>query len=375
MLRDFDEGGFFELVWVAFPFARTSNRAQVSERVVAEDIGIDWLPLANTARRLRRLGAPLHVLRSIFLLCRGVRRDRIDVVRATDPCFAGLVGLITSRLTRRPFCVSIHADFDQRHRLGGASAATTVFGSRTLARSIEGFVLRRAALVMPIRESLRPYAMRRGVARDRIRVIPHGTDLRVFVAPTQCDVRARFGIAPATRIISFAGRVSRENYIDDVLELARRLSATRDDFVVIVAGGGVDEERIRAAVAAEPALTRTVRLVGFQPRDVVAALRQASAVSLCLMGGFSLIEACAAASPVISYAVEWHDELVRDGDTGFLVAEHDVDGLVVVAGRLLDDSRLGSTLGAAARALALARHDLETTTKIKRQCYLDLLAS
>ena len=158
--------------------------------------------------------------------------------------------------------------------------------------------------------------------------------------------------------------------------MARRLSALRDDdFVVVVAGGGVEDARIRATVAGDAALSNVVRLVGFQPRDVVAALRQSSAVSLCLMGGFSLIEACAAASPVVAYAVEWHDELVRNGTTGFLVPEHDVAALTTAVGQLLDDSRLGAALGLAARELALARHDLEMTTNIKRQCYLDLLAS
>jgi glycosyltransferase involved in cell wall biosynthesis len=375
MLRDFDEAGFFDRVWIAFPFARTSIHAQVSDRVFAQDIGTDWLPFATASRRLRRIAAPVHILRALVMLRRGVLRDDIDVIRATDPCFAGLMGWLTSRLTGRPLCVSIHADFDQRHRLGGASAATTVFGSRAVARWIERFVLRRAGMVMPIRESLRPYALRHGAPRDRIRVIPHGTDLKGFVTPATYDVRAQLGISSATKIISFVGRISRENYIDDVLELARRLSVFRQDFLIVVAGGGVEDERIRATVAGDSRLSKVIRLVGFQPREVVAALRQTSSASLCLMGGFSLIEACAAGSPVVSYAVEWHDELVRDGKTGFLVTEHDVASLTTVVGQLLDDPRLGATLGSAARELALSRHDLDATTNIKRQCYLDLLAS
>jgi len=116
-------------------------------------------------------------------------------------------------------------------------------------------------------------------------------------------------------------------------------------------------------------------MVGFRSREVVAAVRQASAVSLCLMGGFSLIEACAASSPVVSYDVEWHHELVHEGETGFLVPEHDVDRLKTAVERLLDDPVLGRTLGQAARVLALSRHDVAMTTAIKRQCYLDLLKS
>jgi glycosyltransferase involved in cell wall biosynthesis len=92
------------------------------------------------------------------------------------------------------------------------------------------------------------------------------------------------------------------------------------------------------------------------------------------MGGFSLIEACAAASPVIAYDVEWHSELIRDGETGFLVAEHDVDRLTFVVSRLLDDPDLGVTLGMRAQELAVSRHGLAPTTAAKRNCYLEVLA-
>ena len=65
------------------------------------------------------------------------------------------------------------------------------------------------------------------------------------------------------------------------------------------------------------------------------------------MGGFSLIESCAAGSPAIAYDVEWHGELVRDGETGFLLAEGDAAGLVAAVERLLDDEALAARLGAA----------------------------
>ena len=228
---------------------------------------------------------------------------------------------------------------------------------------------------MPIRDSLRPYALLLGACPGRLRVIPHGTNLQDFVNPAALDVAAHFNIAPGTKIVSFAGRVVRENYVDDLLELARRLGAAREDFIILVVGGGLDEARINGLVQVDPVLRKFVRLVGFMPRHIVAALRQASAVSLCLMGGFSLIEACAAASPVVSYDVEWHRELVRDRETGFLVPEHDIDRLAVVVSRLLDDPTLGAALGRAARALALSRHDLEITTAIKRRCYSEIIAA
>ena len=370
LLADFDEGGFFDRVRIAFPLARTSCAVAVSDRVLVEDIGTDWLPFGGRFRWLRRTAAPIHFLRVFRTLIGHVRRDRIDVIRATDPCFSGTFAWVTARLTGRPFCVSIHADFDKRYELGGASAGTTILGSRALARAVERFVLRRAAIVMPIRDSLREYAITSGARPDRIAVIPHGTDLSTFVQPSAIDVAALFELPAGRQIVSFVGRLVRENYLDDILEATRQLSAERSDFVLLILGGGPEEERLRATVRADPALRDTVCFGGFRSRDIVAAVRQASAASLCLMGGFSLIEACAAASPVIAYDVEWHGELVRNGETGFLVGEHEVKELASAIGRLLDDRSHGAVLGKAARALALQRHDLERTRETKRRCYL-----
>jgi glycosyltransferase involved in cell wall biosynthesis len=373
LLADFDEGGFFDRVRIAFPLARTSCAVAVSDRVLVEDIGTDWLPFGGRFRWIRRVAAPVHFLRVFRTLIGHVRRDRIDVIRATDPCFSGTFAWVTATLTGRPFCVSIHADFDKRYELGGASTGTTILGSRALARAVERFVLRRAAMVMPIRDSLREYAITSGAQPDRIAVIPHGTDLSTFVQPSAIDVAALFELPAGRQIVSFVGRLAQENYLDDILEAARQLSAERSDFALLILGGGPEEERLHATVRADPALRDIVYFAGFRSRDVVAAVRQASAASLCLMGGFSLIEACAAASPVIAYDVEWHGELVRNGETGFLVDEHDVRQLASTIGRLLNDRSHGAVLGKAARALALQRHDLELTRETKRRCYLALV--
>ena len=376
LLADFDEGGFFERVVIGFPFARTSQQVRVSERVIVRDIGTDWLPFGGRFRALRRFAAPAHIARTIASLVRVVFNERIDLVRATDPCFAGLIGWATARLTGRPLCVSIHADWDKRHELGGASSGATIFGFRAPAKVIERFVLRRSQMVLPIRESLRQYAVTSGARPDRVRVIPHGMKLTDFVERTSIDLTEELDIPRGLPVVSFVGRLVRENYVDDVLAFAKALGLKRvDDWTMLVVGGGPEESRLKKRVSEDAVLRRIVRFVGFQPRAIVAAVRQISSASLCLMGGFSLIEACASGSPVISYDVEWHAELVRNGETGFLVPEHDIQGLVTVVSRLLDDVTLGPPIGARARAVALERHGLERTTAIKRQCYLDVINS
>lgn len=369
LLLHYDEGGYFDKVVLVSPYLRRDARVVLDSRHELLEFGL------GRARLVRRLLAPLHVLRLILACRRIVRREGIKVIRGTEPTLCGLVAWATSRLTGVPYVVSLHADYDKRFALDGGRGAPTLFGSRRLVQPLERLTLRGAALVLPIRESLISYAAARGVSRDRIRVIPHGIDEASFTRPVVADVRQALGLPADRAIVAFVGRLSAENYVKDLLDAARLLAERRDDFVVVLAGGGVLEADVRARLAADPLLAGVVRPVGFQSRDTVRALQSAAAVSVCLMGGFGLIEACAAGRPVVAYDVEWHHELVIDGSTGRLLPEHDVPGVTRAIAAFVDDPALAERMGREARRLAWSRHRLADTQRVKRQVYGELLES
>ena len=228
-------------------------------------------------------------------------------------------------------------------------------------------------MVLPIRESLSKRAVEHGVRPERIRVIPHGIDLSPFTVPPRNEIRSLFSIEANIRIISFVGRLSQDNYIFDILEAVRRLSEKRSDFIFVMVGSGKLEGEVNQRLKNCASLDKHIIMTGFQPREVCFDLRRASEVSLCLMGGFSLIEACAAGTPVVSYDVEWHEELVKSGETGFLVKENDIEGVVTALDWLLDNAVQGQLMGQKAKALAFERHSLSNATAAKIRWYLELL--
>ena len=367
LLLQYDEEGFFEKVFLVSPYLRRDARIELDGRHELREFGF------GGGRLIRRLLSPFHLLRVIVACARLTRRSHIDLIRATEPTLCGVVAWAVSRLTGIPYCLSLHADYDKRFELDGARGAPTLFGGRALVRVLERFTLRGAVRVMPIRESLVRYATSRGVAVDKVCVIPHGIDLRPYSCPPVVDVRKLLGLPSSKALIAFAGRLSPENYVSDMLDAARRLAESRDDFVLVLAGGGVLEPQIAARVAADTVLTRVVRMLGFVPPETVRALRSACAVSLCLMGGYSLIEACAAGRPVISYDVEWHHELVIDGRTGRLLAEHDTVGVADAIAAMLDDPTSAQLMGEEAKTLAYARHSLVRAQETRRRMYAEIL--
>src|SRR4030042_2867693 len=111
-------------------------------------------------------------------------------------------------------------------------------------------------MVMPIRESLTQKAIANGAKPETIRVIPHGIDMTPFKQPPKIDIYEHFGIHRDFKIVSFVGRLSKENYVDDILELGRRLSKIRKNFVIVMAGGGNEENRLKKLVAEDNDLNK-----------------------------------------------------------------------------------------------------------------------
>jgi glycosyltransferase involved in cell wall biosynthesis len=367
LIRERDEGGFFERVVTVHPLA-TRDRVldlDAAHRLYEFSLG------AMLARGGHRLSTVLVAAYRLIRVCRAIvrlaRSERIDIVRATDPYLMGLLGLCVARMLRLPFCVSLHADYEKTFSLTPKQGLARWL--RLMARGLPPLVVPRADLLLPVSAYLTTCLERWGANRAAIRVIPHGVDTARFERPANIDARALLGIPADAPIVSWVSRMSGENYSADIPEIVERVNRQRPGAVFVLAGDGPFRDAIASRLST---LGAAVRMIPFQSQDAVIAIRQASAAAICLIGGFSLIEACAAGVPVVAYDVEWHREIVADGESGFIVPERDIAAAVAALDKLLADPARAAAMGCEARRRAQA-YDLGATSRIKRDCYQALL--
>jgi colanic acid/amylovoran biosynthesis glycosyltransferase len=79
-----------------------------------------------------------------------------------------------------------------------------------------------------------------------------------------------------------------------------------------------------------------------------------------------LLEALALGTPAVSTPVTGIPELIRDGDTGLLVGQHDPPALARALTRLLDDAGLRERLSVAGRALVEREFDADRSAAARR---------
>ncbi|CAM3179419.1 mannosyltransferase [Paracoccus aminovorans] len=214
-------------------------------------------------------------------------------------------------------------------------------------------------------------------------VILHGVDLSVFhPAPDRAALRADLGFAPEDIVIGCFGRVRAQKGVDLLVEAALRLFPTRPRARLIFTGRVTADNQtftddLQARIAAAGLSDRT-QFLGEVPWEQV--VRNYQAIDLfaapARWEGFGLtpLEAAACGVPTVAARVGAYETLIRDGETGSLVARENVDALTDALARWLDDDAGRQAAGQAARAHVAANHAIEGEARAIVEVYRRLLA-
>jgi glycosyltransferase involved in cell wall biosynthesis len=277
------------------------------------------------------------------------RASRADVVYTTGMFGRSSAGAIAAR---RPYVLKLTADpaFERARRRGIVDGDVDQFqdlGGGPAVRALRvarDFELSHAAHVFTPSAYLGELAVKWGVQRDRVSVLPNPSPPLPDLAPRDI-LRAELGMTGPT--LAFAGRLTAQKALGDALQAV----AAVDGVSLLIAGDGDQRASLERRVA-ELQLGDRVRFLGPLPRDRVIALFRAADASILSSSWenfpHTVVEALAGGTPVLATAVGGVAEVVTDGENGLLVAPGDVDGLARAIRRFFDDDALAERLRAAA---------------------------
>jgi glycosyltransferase involved in cell wall biosynthesis len=176
----------------------------------------------------------------------------------------------------------------------------------------------------------REFAIREeGAQSDRIHVIPNGVDIETFCHPiSQKLLRERLALPISGRLIGTVGRLTRQKGIDILLQA---LSLIRDlDLHLIIFGTG-EEEAILRELAHKLGLESRVHFAGYRRDlpDLLGALDLYAHPARFEGMPNAVLEAMAAACPVVATGVDGICELIENGTNGWLVAPGDPEILAL----------------------------------------------
>ncbi|HEU4364502.1 MAG TPA: glycosyltransferase family 4 protein [Candidatus Krumholzibacteria bacterium] len=222
---------------------------------------------------------------------------------------------------------------------------------------------------------------RHGVPSEKIRFLSNGVDLSWGVRRGDgASFRRALTIPEDACVLFWLARLVEWKRADDAFHaLARALPRVSRPLVLVVGGEGPERARLET-LARSLGVSGSVRFAGAIAHDRVPDAMAAAALFLATSErsnkSVATCEAMLCGVPVVAFDAGGTGDVVRDGETGRLVADGDVAALADAVAALAADDGARAALGAGARAFARARFTgWERRVEMERELLERLAAS
>ena len=296
-----------------------------------------------------------------------IRSGRYDLVH-THLLRADMYGAVAARVAGVQRIVSTKHNIEHRINSRGwrlAHRRTAMLARRTICIS-------RAVADWAVLEA--------GVPSGTERVIPYGIDPAPYERMDRSTARRGLGLPLDTPVLLCPARLDPQKNHAVLLHAFAQVHARIPAAQLWLAGGAqlappgyVDGLH---TLAGELDMTRSVKWLGVRD-DMPRLMAAADLVTLASDWeglGLVVLEAMAAARPVVATAVGGVPELVRSEETGLLVPPRDPIGLAAAVSRLLDDPAAATRMGEAGRTRLNRDFTLNRMWQSTRAVYDEVLA-
>ncbi len=219
------------------------------------------------------------------------------------------------------------------------------------------WVLRHADRVTAVSESLTGVAVRLGLPRERVRVIPNGVDTRKFMPMDRIQARRLAGLPEHRKIMLTVAGIYEGKGQHTVVDILPSLREKYPDLLYVLVGNSRPGEQYRRRLTEaiwRLGLNDHVLIAGPQPHADLARWFSAADVSVLATQSEGwpnvLLESLACGTPAVATRVGGTSEIVRDGQDGALVPYDDPGALGQAIARALDTPWDRSALVQRARA-------------------------
>lgn len=325
-----------------------------SEAADAEEMRVRFAGMPNVSSAFLPLGKPAEALASRGILGKAlaygpsaaslakaaafIKRNRIQIIHATDrprdASYASLLG----RVTRVASVVHMHS------HLGDYHIGPTLWG------------MRNATAIFAISDYIRNGLSDMGLDLNKIHTIYNAVDTDHF-DPQRCPespqgIRKQFGIPEYAPLLGIAARMNPWKGQLELIGAVSLLRETHPDLHIMILGSDVPEVRAEfERKAREGGIADRLHFGGFQ-KDVRPFLREFDLFVHPSYGepfGLAIAEAMAMQKPVIACGTGGVPEIITHGVDGMLVEEGSAEAVAKAIATLMGDPELRRRLGVNAR--------------------------
>jgi glycosyltransferase involved in cell wall biosynthesis len=338
---------------IGAPVVRIPTPASLSELLDEVERPVPRHERERQQAHRRLIHALGHVWNNVLLeqvLTRQIERFRPDFVFELYSPF-GVAGPLTCNRLGVPHVLNVHAPL---------AWEGTVFRNQALpeaAAALEDSAIRHARSIVANSRQMRDELVGAGVEPGKVRVVINGVDLDLF--SPEGEVRRAGGDGAV--VVGFSGSLKVWHGVDVLCDAFRRAAAADPRLHLLVLGDGPlrrEVGRLAAELPARVTVTGALPLEEVPPwvRGMQIAVAPYPPLERFYFSPLKILDAMACGVANVASDIGQIPELLRHGETGFLVPPGDADALAAALRRLADEPAYRQRLGRAALAEARERH-------------------
>jgi glycosyltransferase involved in cell wall biosynthesis len=284
----------------------------------------------------------------------------------------------------KPFLHTIHGvladEYVQAKKSGHQSFRGRIANQfmRHLAK-LEGETARNATLIVTIsRYSLEKIQQHYSIDASRVRIVPNGVDIEKFKPIENVETAKRQLGLGSEPCVLFVGSLIPRKGLPFLVEAAKKIVKEQAGAKFLVVGEGPMKNQFTASLDALN-LSGNFRFLSNLKEDELPAVYSCADVfvlpSIQEGQGIVLLEAQAAAKPVVAFDVGGVNEAVRNGETGLLVKRGSSGELADALLKLLSDESLRKKMGSTGRRFVTENFTWDICAQKMLKVYREALAA
>lgn len=273
--------------------------------------------------------------------------DKPDLIQTHSPMFNALAAIKVGKKYNIPVTYEVRALWED----AAVDTGKTKEGSikYKMIKAIEQRAFEQADAVSCICQGLKKDLINRGIYESKLYVTPNAVDIDNFQPLYQRDGELEQSLnLTHKKVLAFIGTFFKYEGLHYAIDAMKKIIQQRDDIHLLLVGAGNEMDNLKEQVKAQ-GLTEHVTFVGRVPFEQVS--RYYSLADLMVFPRESIrltelvtplkpLESMAQYKPVIASDIGGHNELIVDGQTGFLFKADDAQALANKVLSTIDDSAL-----------------------------------
>lgn len=318
----------------------------------------------------------LHLIKTKF-------KEKFEILQACQTYPPGYCGAIVKKLSNFPLVVRAGgADIQKLPEINYGLRLNPIIEKKIL------YGLRNANAIVAISKSIRATLINLGISKNKIYLIPNGTNLERFNLNVEREFLAKYEIAPNKRIILAVGRYHRKKGFENLLYAIKEVKKETKDFICIILGRGnnvlmnlVNQLELNDIVLIIDKTQEKLNYNKIPPDEIISFYNSSDIyVSPSLIEGFQItnIEALAAGLPLIitdkSERTGWTSDYLINNRNGFRITPNKIDELRDKLLILLNDAKLRKSMGQESKRIS-NKFDWNEIAKKYMNLYEDILSN